>query len=1088
MYDSSLKVLLIEDNPGDARLIRETLKKANTVRYEMEWVDRLSPGLMQLDRTTIDVVLLDLSLPDSHGLETLERTRSQSKEVPIVVLTGLDDEELAIHALRHGAQDYLNKNDVNGTLLGRSIRHAIERKRAELALQRAHDTLEERVRDRTDAFVMQNKKLLKEVEERRHAENLYQTLAEKSMAGVYIVQDRVFRYLNVNAAAYAGYTPEELIGKEAYFIVHPEDRKWVKLRAGQMLRGEREAPYEFRIQTRDGRERWILETVISTVYEGRPAILGNSMDVTDLKKAETDVRESHQLLSNIISFLPNATLIIDQNGTVLAWNHAMEELTGVKAEDMVGLDNYQYAIPFYGERRPILIDLTLKSDRNIENNYSLLQRENDLLVAEIDAPRLRGEHRILWGKAAPIRNTNGETVGAIETIRDITGRKKAEKKLQESEETLRSIVENIGIGVSLISPDMKILALNKQMRAWFPAIDITEHPLCYRSFNDPPRDGICSFCPTQLALRDGEVHEAFTETPAGDTIRHYRIVASPIKDTTGSVTAAIEMVEDITENLELQEQLALSEKLYETVFETTGAGTVIIEDDMKLSLVNHEFARISGYSKEEIQGRSWTEFIAEKDCEMMKSYHHLRRADPHNAPSIYKCSLVDRHGAERDVIISVSMIPGTKRSIASFLDVSEQIKLQEQLIKQEQLYRLLADNVSDVIWTMDMNLRFTYLSPSAANLFGYNIDEIPDILIEKILTTHSREIVLKVWKQFTETVRSSGQQARLHEPRTVELELIRKDGSFVYVETQMTYLPPSGKYPEAILGITRNITKRKQAEKERWETEHRYHILFDHSPMGVFHYDTDLRVIDCNEAAASILRTPREHIIGSDLKSLEDRSLLPALSAPLEGNEGSFEGHYRTTVSRRELWVSLRTAPLYSSDGTIDGGVTIMENITDRVREHQALEESKESLEIKTQSIEEANTALRVLFDQVEKDRQELQWDVLYNVKELIFPYIEKLRACRTDIDRDTCLQVLKTNLDHIISPFLRHMTLTHYKLTPKELQIANLVKEGKTNKEIADLLHLSIRSVEFHRENIREKLGLKNKKLNLRSFLLSLE
>ena len=76
---------------------------------------------------------------------------------------------------------------------------------------------------------------------------------------------------------------------------------------------------------------------------------------------------------------------------------------------------------------------------------------------------------------------------------------------------------------------------------------------------------------------------------------------------------------------------------------------------------------------------------------------------------------------------------------------------------------------------------------------------------------------------------------------------------------------------------------------------------------------------------------------------------------------------------------------------------------------------------------------------------------------------------------------------ERIISPFLRHMTLTHYKLTPKELRVANLVKEGKTNKEIADLLHLSIRSVEFHRDNIREKLGLKNKKANLQSFLLSL-
>jgi PAS domain S-box-containing protein len=388
---------------------------------------------------------------------------------------------------------------------------------------------------------------------------------------------------------------------------------------------------------------------------------------------------------------------------------------------------------------------------------------------------------------------------------------------------------------------------------------------------------------------------------------------------------------------------------------------------------------------------------------------------------------------------------------------------------------------------MDMTFRLTYLSPSAMKLFGYSIDEIHDISIIKILTPDSRGIVMNLWKQFTETVRRSDDQARLREPRTVELDLFRKDDSIISVETQMTYLPPSDKHPEAILGVTRDITERKRAEEDRWETEHRYHILFDHSPMGVFHYDTDLQVIDCNETAASILRTTREDIIGIDLKSLEDRSLIPALTAPLEGTEGVFEGYYRTTVSRTDLWVSLRTAPLYSSDGTIDGGVSIMEDITDRVRAQKALEKSKEALEIKTRSLEESNTALRVLFDQVEKNRHELQWNVLYNVKELIIPYVEKLRACRTDNERDTCLQVLETNMNNIISPFLRHMTLTHYKLTPKELHVANLVKEGKTNKAIADLLHLSIRSVEFHRDNIRKKLGLKNKKANLQSFLSSL-
>jgi signal transduction histidine kinase len=119
--------------------------------------------------------------------------------------------------------------------------------------------------------------------------------------------------------------------------------------------------------------------------------------------------------------------------------------------------------------------------------------------------------------------------------------------LKESEERYRSLVDNIAIGVTFINPDMEILTLNNQMKQWYPDIDLTNKPKCYHVFNDPPRDKICPYCPTFKTLKDGKVHEAITETPAGDEIRNYRIISSPVKDYDGNVIAAIEMVEDITD-------------------------------------------------------------------------------------------------------------------------------------------------------------------------------------------------------------------------------------------------------------------------------------------------------------------------------------------------------------------------------------------------------------------------------------------------------------------------------------------------------------------------------------------------------------
>jgi len=705
MYDSSLKVLLIEDNPGDARLILETLKASNTTRYELEWVGSLSLGLEQLTKEVFDVVLLDLSLPDSHGSETLERTLSQSNEVPIVVLTGLDDEELEIHALRHGAQDYLIKEDVNSALLGRSIRYAIERKRTEVALKKAHDRLEEKVRERTDAFVKQNKKLTKEIKERKQMEDA-------------------------------------------------------------------------------------------------------------LRKSETKYRELVQNANSIIYQR-------DTEGNITFFNEYAQRFFGYSEEEILG--------------------------KNVVGK----------IVPEVDS-------------------TGNDLTAMIAEISADPGR-----YVVNENENIRRNGEHVWI-------------------AW------TNKALCNE---------------------DG-------------TIREILCIGN-----------------DTTERRKIKEKLRESENWYRTLFETTGTGTVIIEEDTTVSQVNKQVQTITGYSEEELIGQNWREFIAGDDFKRMEKYHEMRRRDPEAVPHNYKFSFVDKNGDKKEILANVSMIPGTKKSIASLLDITEQRRLAEEVQKSLRQYRLLADNVSDIIWIMDTDLRFTYISPSVKSLRGFSVEEALNQTLAETLTSASLEIAMKTFAEQGKLETMKDKDPTRAEK--LELELTCKDGSTVWCEANMTGLRNSDGQVYGILGVTRNIT--------------------------------------------------------------------------------------------------------------------------DRIR-------AREALEIKSRSLEESNTALRVLLNQVDQNRQELQSDVLYNVNQLILPYIEKLKVCRTDNDRDTCLQVLETNLDNIVSPFLRNMTLTHYKLTPKELQVANLVKEGKMNKEIADLLHLSIRSIEFHRDNIRKKLGLKNRKANLRSFLLSLK
>ena len=170
MNNNPISILLVEDNPDDVFLLERMLCKAKTVQFELTHCDLLSSAITLLGTKSFGIILLDLSLPDGKGLDTVVRTHAAVPNIPIVVLSGLGDEELAIRALQEGAQDYLVKGHVDCDLLIRAMRYAIERKQAEDALRKAHDTLELRVQERTEDLVAANQQLLQEIEERTKAE------------------------------------------------------------------------------------------------------------------------------------------------------------------------------------------------------------------------------------------------------------------------------------------------------------------------------------------------------------------------------------------------------------------------------------------------------------------------------------------------------------------------------------------------------------------------------------------------------------------------------------------------------------------------------------------------------------------------------------------------------------------------------------------------------------------------------------------------------------------------------------------------------------------------------------------------------
>lgn len=206
-------------------------------------------------------------------------------------------------------------------------------------------------------------------------------------------------------------------------------------------------------------------------------------------------------------------------------------------------------------------------------------------------------------------------------------------------------------------------------------------------------------------------------------------------------------------------------------------------------------------------------------------------------------------------------------------------------------------------------------------------------------------------------------------------------------------------------------------------------------------------------------------------------------------------------VIRGETEEFLYDYPCHSPDGNhwfymrvikmdADGPLKIIvshEEITAIKEAEEALRKSKDDLEIQKRNLEEANIALKVLLRQRDEDKQDLEKKVLTNIKDLVFPYIEKLKRARLRPKDKTNVEIIETHLNEVISPLMQRLTHLNILLTPQEMQIAALVKDGKSSKEIADVLHISETTVHFHRKNLRNKFGLKNKATNLRSYLMSL-
>ncbi|MCK9440353.1 MAG: PAS domain S-box protein [Methanothrix sp.] len=281
----------------------------------------------------------------------------------------------------------------------------------------------------------------------RDSELRLRTIFDTSGAGIIIVDTKgQITQANQRMTELFSCPLEAMIGTPYPAFVHPDERQEGTRIMQAMMENKVDTVHTQRHYLRkDGSDFWgYLNGRRMVGSNGEfTGLLGIISDITDNKRALEALRDSEQRLSDIIDFLPDATFAVDREGKVIAWNRAIEEMTSVQKAEMMGKNNFAYTIPFYGERRPILIDLIFMDRKEIEEKYYYILRKGDQLIAETFIPMLNGRKGVfLWGIASPLYDSGGSVVGAIESIRDISRYKENEEDLQITNRQLEIATEH----------------------------------------------------------------------------------------------------------------------------------------------------------------------------------------------------------------------------------------------------------------------------------------------------------------------------------------------------------------------------------------------------------------------------------------------------------------------------------------------------------------------------------------------------------------------------------------------------------------------------------------------------------------------
>jgi PAS domain S-box-containing protein len=531
------------------------------------------------------------------------------------------------------------------------------------------------------------------------------------------------------------------------------------------------------------------------------------------QQAEAASQEAENRLADIIEFLPDATFVIDQDKRVIAWNQACEALTGVKKQALLGQGDYAYAEPFFGERRPILIDLVNLYAPEVEAAYKHVQRKDDMIFGEIFIPHLNGgQGAYLSGVASPLFDREGRRCGAIETIRDLTEYKRAEEALRQSETTLRSVLKAAPVGICI----MKDRVFQSANERWYEIVGYTEAEMLgqtarrlYESeeeyqrvgrelYADLPKQGLLSV-ETRQRRSDGALLDiVMTAAPL-----------NPHDASAGNVVA----VHDMTERRRGEEARRESERKYRELVQYANSIILRWTRDGRVLFLNEFGQRFFGYTEAEICGRHVTGTIVPETESTGRNLPPMMDeigADPAAFEQVVNENM-RRNGERVWIAWTNKVVLNQQGQVSEILsigtDITARKQAEEALRARETQLRLIHDNSYDVMFAIgvepDDHFRFISVNHKFTEATGLQEDQVVGKLVRDIIPEPACALVVGKYKDAIQS------RQPVHWEEVSDYPAGRKTGEV----TIAPVFDAAGNCTQ-LIGTVHDITERKQAEEE----------------------------------------------------------------------------------------------------------------------------------------------------------------------------------------------------------------------------------------------------------------------------------